>query len=489
MTRTAPPFPDRPARAGPRPLGHQGLGFRAIALVLAGGAAASLWLNLPGQFSPDSVWQLAQGRSGVFNAWHPPVMAALLGLFDRLSPGAPGFIVLQAALGFGGLLAFAALAPRPRAGAVWIAAALAASPLMLIYQGEVWKDVLFADAAVAGFAALAWAGRTWASPARRHGLAGLAAVLFALAALTRQNGVLVPLWGAAGLAGVAWRAGDGRPGDGRPGRGGRALGYGLALLGASLALAAGGGVLLARHGDGEPAQALQLEWLQVWDLAGAVRADPGLPLAGLARDAPATARFVRRATAAYTPERVDTLVNLAGADAALAGAGPAVGRQWRTLILTRPDLYARVRLAGFAQLLAAPRPLACRPLFIGVDAPPELLRTTGLAPRHRAKDAWARRYGLAFVGTPALSHLAYAALALVLLALATRDLARPPAPADRIAVVALLAAAGSVAGSFLVIGVACDYRYLYFLDLAAMAALLHRAAVGFARPQDARPAD
>ena len=41
----------------------------------------------------------------------------------------------------------AALAPRPSIAAIVLAAALAASPLLLTYQGDVWKDVLFADAA------------------------------------------------------------------------------------------------------------------------------------------------------------------------------------------------------------------------------------------------------------------------------------------------------------------------------------------------------
>jgi hypothetical protein len=444
-------------------------GRRLLALLLAVGAAASLGLNWPGQFSPDSVWQLQQGRAGVFNSWHPPVMAALLGLFDRLAPGAPGFIVLQAALGFGGLFGFAALAPRPRPAAAAIAAALCASPLLLIYQGEVWKDVLFADASLAGFALLAWAAHAWAAPPRRWALVIAAFALFALAALARQNGAITPVWGAVGLAAIAWRAED----DWR-----RAAVSGLAALAACLALVGGAGWLLAQHGDGEPAQAQALEWLQVWDLAGAVRADPAFALAGLERAAPATARFVRdQAAPAYSPERQDTLVGLAGADAALDGAGPAVGAQWRALILTRPGLYARVRAAAFARTLAAPDPMACRPFFVGVDAPPELLAAAGLAPRHRVRDGLARRYGLAFVGTPVFSHLAYAALTLVMAGLAAGDLVRKaPAGGEAIAVLALLGAAFTYAASFLIIGVACDYRYLYVLDLAAMAALLHRAA-------------
>jgi hypothetical protein len=448
-----------------RPLSTNATRLAILALVLAAGACASLWLSWPGQLSPDSVWQLQQGRSGVFNAWHPPVMAWLLGRFDALSPGAPGFIVLEAVLGFGGLFAFAALAPGPRIAAIVLAALLAASPLLLTYQGDVWKDVLFADAAVAGFAALSWASRVWDRRVWRWGLIALAFALFALAALTRQNGLLIPLFGAVGVAVIAERTGGSKA---------KGIRLSVGVLAGCLAAAIAASYALALHGDGEPAQGRQLEWLQVWDLAGAVRVDPALDLIGLEHDAPDAAVFVRRAAANWTPTRVDPLLGLAGADAALDDADAAIGRAWRHMILTRTGLYARVRLADFGQLLATPRLMDCRPLFIGLDGPPEILATLHLKPHDPAKVALGRRYALAFVGTPALSHLVYGALAVVLLILAIRDHARP----ESVAIAAMLGAALSFTASFLVIGIACDYRYLYLLDLAAMAALLHRVSVG-----------
>jgi len=44
-----------------------------------------------------------------------------------------------------------------------------------------------------------------------------------------------------------------------------------------------------------------------------------------------------------------------------------------------------------------------------------------------------------------------------------------------LAIAAMLASALAFAASFLVISIACDYRYLYFLDLAAMAGALYVA--------------
>ena len=68
-----------------------------------------------------------------------------------------------------------------------------------------------------------------------------------------------------------------------------------------------------------------------------------------------------------------------------------------------------------------------------------------------------------FFHTPVLSHLFYGALALLFLFLLAR---RGTAP--DIAIAGLQVAALAFAASFFVISIACDYRYLYFLDLSAM---------------------
>ena len=75
------------------------------------------------------------------------------------------------------------------------------------------------------------------------------------------------------------------------------------------------------------------------------------------------------------------------------------------------------------------------------------------------------------MGTPVLSHLSSLALAVLFLAL----LIRRGASAD-IAIAGLLAASLLFALSFFVVSIACDYRYLYFLDLAAMTGALKLAS-------------
>jgi hypothetical protein len=72
------------------------------------------------------------------------------------------------------------------------------------------------------------------------------------------------------------------------------------------------------------------------------------------------------------------------------------------------------------------------------------------------------------VATPVFSHLAWGALALILLII----LIRRAEPAD-FAMSGLLAGALLFAMTFLAVSIACDYRYLVFLDLSAMASLIY----------------
>jgi hypothetical protein len=107
----------------------------------------------------------------------------------------------------------------------------------------------------------------------------------------------------------------------------------------------------------------------------------------------------------------------------------------------------------------------------GVDGDPAALAAAGLNERRTVRDTALANYAQAFVATPAYSHAAYgaAAIALLVVLLVRRR------PAD-IAVAAMLGAALAFAASFAVISIACDYRYLYFLDLSAIAAALYLAA-------------
>ncbi|HWE05111.1 MAG TPA: hypothetical protein VG274_00280 [Rhizomicrobium sp.] len=444
---------------GRRPHAQASLIAAGTAIVL--GWAVSVALNWPGQLSYDSVAQLHDGRTGHYNAWHPPIMAWMLGLADAALPGTGLFILFDAFLLFGGMLSILWIAPRVSWGAVAIAAVAVALPQFVLYQGIVWKDVLFADAAIAGFVLLAHAASRWASARLRWALIVAAFLLFALATLARQNGAIALLFGTVALLAVArqhdvgWR-----------GAIVRSIGTGtaaaLVVLAASLAL--------AQRASGGSGPLGQIRLLQLYDLIGEAKAEPGLGLDVLSRTNPDLERLIRSdGVRLYTPARNDTLYGSTELLNEFASTSPdAIASQWWSVMVHHPLDYLGVRAHVFAWTFVTPDPIGCEDWYVGVTGFPQYLHELGLERRIRPQDRALGNYANLFVGTPIFSHATYALLAAALLFV----LLRRRRPAD-LAIASLLVCALVFTASFFAISIACDYRYLLFLDLATFASCLY----------------
>jgi hypothetical protein len=389
-------------------------------------------------------------------------MAWLLGLGDSILAGSGLFILLDATLFFGALLSLLWIRPRVSWIVVAVAAALIFLPQTLLYQGIVWKDVLFADCAVAAFICLAQAEAHWPNRRARLALLVAAFALFVLAALARQNGLIVLAVGILALAAIAWR---------RAGRGMSLLYGGAALAGSAVVFVIATSALAARSDHGEGPRA-QLKLLRLYDIVGAVAAQPGISLDKLRTDAPELERLIRTdGVRLYSPERNDTLVGSPGLQTELADARPELmWAQWSDLVAHHPLLYLKVRAVEFGWVFLTPDIAACRPVFTGIEGPAGEMADLGIAPRRTPRDLMLQDYAKSFMGSPFLSHVFYAVLVLFGLVL----LLRRRSPGD-LALAAMLGAGLLFTASFLVISIACDYRYLYFLDIAALAALFYVA--------------
>jgi hypothetical protein len=433
------------------------------AAVLAAGGAAAIAMSWPGQLSYDSILQLHDGRSGFYHSWHPPVMAWLLGLGDSVLPGAGLFVVFDATLFFGALFCLMWIKPRVSWFALVVAAGLAVLPQCLVYQGIVWKDVLFADSALAGFACLALAEARWEYVRARMVFLVGAFMLLVLAALTRQNGLIVLIAGVLALGVIARKTAGTK----------KALLYaGAASLAACVLFFAATSALDARsdHGEGQVAQ---LKLLRLYDIVGAVAARPSLPLDTLERAAPDLERLIRtEGVKLYSPYRNDPLPRSQALQSQLANTEAGVlAAQWNDLIVHHPWLYIKVRSAIFGWVFLTPDIALCRPVFVGIEGPATEMAELGIVARRSKRDLALDRYARAFMGTPFLSHVFYAGLALLALIV----LLRRRAPGD-LAMAAMLGSAIAFAASFFAISIACDYRYLYFLDVAALAAVFYLAS-------------
>jgi hypothetical protein len=449
----------------------EALKARVFRWVLILGLLASLAANLPGHMSVDSVIALDEARTGVRQTWAPAAFSWILRRFDHLLSGTGLYVTASSGLLFIALMSLPSLRRRASWAAAGLAVLVVLTPQLLIYQGIVWRDVLFANLTIAGFVLLARAEIQWATRRDWPALAG-AALCLALAAAVRQNGIVMVLAAAVALAWTA-RAGGWRA----------VLGWGLGGFLLTVALAVGiNARATPRLAEDHLRPGAEALILQHYDIVGAVAHEPGLPLSEIARANPAAAvRITAQAPAIYSAARVDTLDLDAGFRRTLWKLpDAAVSGQWRELILHHPGAYLAHRLDVFRWTLFTPELGRCLPVQIGVTGPPEMIRDLELDTAPQAKDAALQAYAQRFYGTPVYSHVTYAVIAAVVALLLLWR--RRPADAT---IATLLVGALAFAASFLVISVACDYRYLYLLDLAAMTGALYLALdlSGFRRPR------
>jgi hypothetical protein len=206
---------------------------------------------------------------------------------------------------------------------------------------------------------------------------------------------------------------------------------------------------------------------------GAVATDPRYRLGVLSDRAPWLESMLRDdGVPAYSPSRIDGIKDdvLYPLEHRPDAAAP-IAAQWRDLVLRHPLLYLRVRAAVFRWTLLTPKPAECVMVSTGVDGEADDLAAARLAERQTARDDTIEAYALALVPTPVYSHGAYAVAGFVMLAL----LLRRGRPVD-VVVAAMVGGALVFTATFALISIACDYRYLYALDLSVIAATLYAAA-------------
>lgn len=434
----------------------------AYLAVLAVAVAALLHFNFPGHLSWDSVSALHEGRFGVRETWNPAIYSWLLGVLDRISPNATAWIGMSVLLLFGSWAALAALQPRISWAAPLVALGVVALPQAGIYPAIYWKDVLFAETTIAGFVVLAFGARGGLT--RTPWLALLAgAVFFAVAGLLRQNGLIFAGAAAVALAWAGWAASGWRSAL-------RAVGWLVAVAVVTLVFS----MVLKPQGPGAPDSAggKGLRLVQSYDLVGSLAIDPKRPLPAIEGGEPAVAKVLRtRGVKVYSPERIDSL----SADPAVDDAFSHIPTEhihadWVQLVTQDPGVYLKARMAAFRQVFATPIIDHCLPIEVGVEGPEPILKSLHMTSRSDRRDTRLYNYTTWFLDTPAMSHVAYAVLALVvgLLLLVRRR------PAD-LMMAALQGGALAFTASFFIISIACDYRYLYVLDMAAVTGLLYVA--------------
>lgn len=417
-----------------------------VAAILVLQAGIGLYLGLPGQLSPDSIVQLYEGRTLHFISFNPPLMSILLGALDRIGDAPVLFVLLSQALLSASSWLVLSRAERPTAPRLVLAGIALLNPVVLIYVGIVWKDVLLAHAVVLLYLVLARLrrqGRTMTLP-----IALLVVALLTVVIGARQQGVLFALPAALWAATLA-----------TPSKRLRLL-AGIAFL--AIPFAANQWVdAYAAHSRApvQPSPA-SIGWriLTLYDIAG-ILANGGAPPVGTA---PALAAELEEQSRYYSPYRVDDLPGPSREFWAMSNA--QMMRFWGVTIMANPQAYLRHRVLHFSALLGLADMHRCAPVFSGIAGPVvhsrvegDLDALLGLAAGPHAVTDSVNRYGWEYADTPLFSHLAYAGLlVLICLWLARRG---------EYVLLTLAGCALLFLASYSVFGIACDFRYAYTLTV------------------------
>ena len=114
------------------------------AMLGAAGFALTLYVFYPGIMNYDARYVYLDGRKGFYGDWQSPVMTWLWKTIDPLAPGSASMFLLIAALYWLGIgILSGALARRSRAAAV-VLFLFALTPPLFAFVGIIWRDVLMA---------------------------------------------------------------------------------------------------------------------------------------------------------------------------------------------------------------------------------------------------------------------------------------------------------------------------------------------------------
>ncbi|MET1080194.1 MAG: hypothetical protein ABWY06_19450 [Pseudomonas sp.] len=454
-----------------------------VALIACALACLSMALQVPGQVSMDSSIQLYEAFTGQSISFNPPFMSALLRWLGGGSVATALLVLINTGLLYGGfaLAAFSIAQWRTARGLghlpawrVVLAAAVVLNPLVFLYAGIVWKDVLFASLLSAGgaFTIAASVGSVY-----RRALCGLAALMLLSAALlTRQQGVfMVPIMVLAVIAAL-W-----------PARRRQGICISIAVIAVFLAM-----VTTLQHQvetsikpPATDGTTLGLRSLMTFDLAGMVSHSP--------RPAdeyvlPITQAQLSAVRAVYTPERVDTLSHT---PIVQAWTGRLTHEEmksaWWAMLKQNPNAYLAHRIAVFSKLMGLDGIEGTLPIHIGIEGNAGYLRQIGMEEGRTQRTQLIYDLARYHFSSPIYRHAFWLAMLGVIMICGA--CARLP---KRLSVIGILIAIATLTmyASYLPTAIAADFRYLFgaipLVMLLALIVLLggtRQPAAGLAEPR------
>jgi hypothetical protein len=421
--------------------------------ILAAGWIVFVLYAFPGVMTMDSFDQLHEARAWYFTDSHPPAMAALWGIVDRIIRGPFGMLLIQGTCFLAGLYMILRHAMSERRAAA-CACIVMLFPPVLAPMAVIWKDCLMAGFLVLGVAGLL-------SSCKHRRLGGLALLVVATAMRYNAPAATLPLivllfeWPARARHWLARYA--------------LAFGAWIAVTG----VAFGADALLV-----DQPMHFWYSSLGIEDIVGTLaHVQPDLPDAELGPLLAPTGILIdhdyhARIRAKYSPYDFQQLVSGDGHlwDLPLNGTVPAappirdaLDRAWSAIVLEHPRAYAAYRIECFAEVIGVSH------RHVGAMVVPHSVQYRGMLDYMHLSASWSRfssigeQINMFFAKRTRLFRPhAYILLSLCLLALCRRQ-------RD---VAALLLSGLGLELSLLPLVQTPDYRYSHWLVTCACVAVV-----------------
>lgn len=423
-------------------------------------AVCVLILHYPGQASVDSIVQLQDGLSRIYDSNQPPAMSFILANLTL-----PGTLVLNTLLFSLSVIRLLYLIPENYQRQRIVVIFLFCFPIFLIYIGIVWKDVLFAHAALLGLLLLPGGKQLhWKTLA-------LSAAVLALGISVRQQGVIIVLVAVLYLlfaSGVStlhfqrWKA---------------------VALWIAIYIVCSGGVKLVVDASGDTSNSSAFVGpfyqLALFDLGGIAYRKPDLSFPSLEKSAPNVAQGhqpirerILAALADYNPERQDYMLKSLE-NTNIRFPIKALFNDWLSRILEYPRAYFYHRLDVLSWIIGCHDTTKCLPYHFGISSQPEEMVTEiGIEPGISG-----RAQRLAGLGNSTL--FLFRPVIYLILSLAVVGFLIKRDWHQHSLIIAIQIAGLTYAATYLLVGIACDFRYTYFSTLTALFGLAYVFVAGF----------
>jgi hypothetical protein len=428
------------------------IGIQILSLFLV---IVAIALHSPGQISMDTSVQLYEAHIGESINWHPPFMSALM---KWMGGGelATAFIVLicssltYLSLGCvaGSILRNRTILgyPQIEAWRIVLCALLLLNPVLFIYVGIVWKDVLFASVMTAAIA-LSFAAAFM--PSRRAMALGLVAVvLLTISMQVRQQGIfmaplllILPIIAIIGSRNLSIKR--------------QAL-IAAGVIGVFLVSLSITQFLVDQSiiKSGDRSRSVGYKSIMNFDIAGTI-----FVAHTQTEDLPVKITDAQRAALdlVYTGRRIDDLSSDPLELNVLTDK--QLKQVWLSLILNEPKAYFKHKFRAFSELLNLNGLEGHAPLHVGVDGNSDYLRAVSISENIDSRDNFIYRLASLFFGWPIYRHYFYLVSLLGCILAITKIVHLPARLKSMCLVLSLIT--GLFYLSFLPTMISSDFRFLF----------------------------